>query len=136
MYEIPRFIVIVLVFISNANSILLVKPTYIEDQWALPGGIVEINESLDQTASRYVKEQTGLTVKASQVIGVYTHSDEESLTVTLAAEASGGALLNNPEKRPFARYFQLSDLPSLVPEHKLPISDFRSNNPAVIFGIK
>ncbi len=42
------------------------------DLWALPGGAMEIGESIAETAIREVKEETGLTVKAEYIVGIYT----------------------------------------------------------------
>jgi 8-oxo-dGTP pyrophosphatase MutT (NUDIX family) len=42
------------------------------DLWALPGGAMEIGESIAETAIREVKEETGFDVKPQYIIGIYT----------------------------------------------------------------
>ena len=44
-------------------NVLLMKLDhgYFKDSWAIPGGIVDIDEDLDDTAKRRLKEKTGLT---------------------------------------------------------------------------
>jgi ADP-ribose pyrophosphatase YjhB (NUDIX family) len=40
--------------------------------WALPGGVMDIGETIAQCAEREVKEETGLTVRAYRLVGVYS----------------------------------------------------------------
>jgi ADP-ribose pyrophosphatase YjhB (NUDIX family) len=41
--------------------------------WALPGGAMELGESISEAAVREVKEETGLDVDITGLIGVYTN---------------------------------------------------------------
>ena len=41
--------------------------------WALPGGGMELGESIEQGAVREVKEETGLDVEVDGLVGVYTN---------------------------------------------------------------
>jgi ADP-ribose pyrophosphatase YjhB (NUDIX family) len=43
------------------------------DLWALPGGGMDLGESIVQGAVREVKEETGLDVEVTGLIGVYTN---------------------------------------------------------------
>jgi 8-oxo-dGTP diphosphatase len=48
---------------SGELCVLLIKVNhgYFEDWWAIPGGIVDVNETLDDTAKSRLEEKTGLT---------------------------------------------------------------------------
>lgn len=41
--------------------------------WSLPGGMQEIGESITQTAVREVREETGLDIEITGLIGIYTN---------------------------------------------------------------
>ncbi|MHA1238027.1 MAG: NUDIX domain-containing protein [Candidatus Odinarchaeia archaeon] len=63
----------------NDGSIILVKrknPPF-KGLWALPGGIVEYGETVEQAVIREVKEETGLKVKPVTLIGVYSDPDRD-----------------------------------------------------------
>src|SRR5947209_8024992 len=40
--------------------------------WALPGGAMEVGESIAETAVRETKEETGLDVEPEYIVGIYT----------------------------------------------------------------
>lgn len=40
--------------------------------WALPGGTMDIGETLDQCVVREVKEETGLDIEITGLLGIYT----------------------------------------------------------------
>ncbi len=43
--------------------------------WGLPGGVLELNESLPECVIREVREETGLSVRPTRLIGVYSSPD-------------------------------------------------------------
>ncbi|SHT15788.1 Putative MutT/NUDIX-like protein [Mycobacteroides abscessus subsp. abscessus] len=57
---------------DEQGRILLVKRRD-NTLWALPGGGHDIGESIEQTAIREVKEETGLDVDVTGLVGVYTN---------------------------------------------------------------
>ncbi|WP_423406692.1 NUDIX hydrolase [Heyndrickxia sp. MSNUG] len=59
------------VLIFNQDSELLLQHR-IDGGWGLPGGIMEMGESLEETARREVKEETGLIVGELKLAGVFS----------------------------------------------------------------
>src|SRR5258708_6102135 len=61
----------VTVVVVDAGRLLLVHRTD-NDRWALPGGGHELGESIEDTAVREVKEETGINVEVTGLVGLYT----------------------------------------------------------------
>jgi ADP-ribose pyrophosphatase YjhB (NUDIX family) len=56
---------------DNAGRLLLIHKID-NNYWALPGGGMEIGESIADAAVREVAEETGLSVELTGVVGIYT----------------------------------------------------------------
>ena len=133
MYEIPRFIVLVLVLISHSDSLLLVKQSHIDDSWGLAGGIVEYGNPIDATATAYAKDQTGLDITLSRIVGVYTSEDNEALTITFHGEITGDRHSIGPDHQQYAEFFSPEELPKVEEDHLKYIEDYLLQNDLVIF---
>jgi len=58
--------------IIRENRVILVKRASppLQGEWSLPGGVVELGETLRAAAEREAREETGLIVKAGEVVEV------------------------------------------------------------------
>ncbi len=56
---------------DNAGRLLLIHKVD-NDLWALPGGAMELGESIADAAVREVAEETGVTVELTGLVGIYT----------------------------------------------------------------
>ncbi|MCM3664804.1 NUDIX hydrolase [Mesobacillus subterraneus] len=63
---------VVLIF-NDKDELLLQHRT--DGGWGLPGGIMELGESLEETAKREVKEETGLIIGDLKLEGVFSGSE-------------------------------------------------------------
>lgn len=56
---------------NDRQEILLIRRSD-NDNWAVPGGAVDLGESLVQAAVRETKEETGIDCEVSGLVGIYT----------------------------------------------------------------
>ena len=64
--------------------------------WALPGGFLEHGDTVEETAVREAREETGLEIAIQRVVGVYSDPKRDPrgqiISVCLLAKEAGGAL--------------------------------------------
>lgn len=72
--QMPVHIVATGGFVENASGELLVVKTRREGQWVFPGGQVEVGENLTDGLTREVKEESGIDVTVSHLVGVYSNT--------------------------------------------------------------
>lgn len=74
--------------IFQGESVVLIRRANepFKGQYALPGGFVEIGETLEQACARETFEETGLRLENLRLIGVYSQPDRDPRghTVTIA----------------------------------------------------
>ncbi|MFI0371241.1 NUDIX hydrolase [Actinomadura sp. 1N219] len=94
---------------NNKGEILLIRRTD-NDNWALPGGAIDLGESVTQAAIRETKEETGIDCEITGLVGIYsdpghvihyTSNDEvrQEFSIVLTALPAGGALQTSDESR-------------------------------------
>ena len=76
----------------DSGEVVLIKRKYdpYKGYWALPGGMVEIGETVEQAAIREVREETGLDISISHLVGVYSepNRDPRNHVVSIAFHAT------------------------------------------------
>jgi 8-oxo-dGTP diphosphatase len=92
----PRHIVSAAVVATNTQGdVLLVRSPW--RGWEMPGGQVELGESLEDAAIREVKEETGIDVAHLQFCGVSQARDRSVVNFLFYGTCVGGALQSSTE---------------------------------------
>ena len=77
--------------LNEANELIIVKPTY-KEGWAIPGGVVEENESPRQACLREVEEEIGLELAAIKFLCLDWQAAHSDKPETLQFIFYGGVL--------------------------------------------
>jgi 8-oxo-dGTP pyrophosphatase MutT (NUDIX family) len=64
-----------IIFDAKREKVLLTQRTD-NGRWCLPGGMMESGESVAETCEREVWEETGLKVRVTRLVGVYSNPDQ------------------------------------------------------------
>jgi ADP-ribose pyrophosphatase len=108
--------------VIDANRVLLVKrgKAPANGKWAIPGGSVELGETLQQAAEREILEETGLRIRAGEPVYTFDAIERDRhggirfhyVIVDLAAEYLGGELTAGDDAKG-AAWVNFADLPDL-----------------------
>lgn len=102
------------VAIIEASRILLTKRRDLQ-VWCIPGGHLLDGESVFNAAVREAKEETGLDIELTGVVGIYSlpeKGERGSWEVILRARPIGGRLVKSTNETTDAAYFAQHELPS------------------------
>ncbi|MFJ5553221.1 NUDIX domain-containing protein [Streptomyces sp. NPDC093225] len=131
--------------VTDDRGRILLQRRRDNDLWALPGGGMDLTDSLPGTAVREVKEETGLDVEVTGLVGTYTdpkhiieYSDGEvrrQFNVCFTARIIGGALAISDESTEL-RFVEPAELGTLPMHHtqRLRIHHFLEHRPTPYLG--
>ena len=106
---------------------LLIKRKNPPFGWALPGGFVDLRESLEEAAAREAQEETGLQVENLDQFRAYSAPDRDPRqhTITNVFTARGRGQIRGGDDAAEARVFNFDTLPKdLEFDHARIISDY------------
>jgi ADP-ribose pyrophosphatase YjhB (NUDIX family) len=100
---------------NERGELLLVHKTD-NDLWALPGGGMDVGESMADTVVREVKEETGIDVEVTGVVGIYTNPNHvmayddgevrQEFSVCFHAQVVGGTAREDGEETKEVRWVE------------------------------
>lgn len=92
--ETPKLVVDVVIPAEGGIYLIRRANDPFEGQWALPGGFVEVGETVEEAAIRETREETGLTVTIERLVGVYSSPDRDprghNVSVAFLARVANG----------------------------------------------
>ncbi|KGP73374.1 NUDIX hydrolase [Pontibacillus yanchengensis] len=108
------------VLIEDQGSVLLQRRTD-DGFWGIPGGMMEVGETFEETARRETLEETGIEVYNLDLFGLYSgenclveYSNKDkvfSVQVIFKTSSFEGELYNNGDESIEQRYFSKEELP-------------------------
>ena len=116
------------VIVESDEGIVLVRRGKPPLGWALPGGFVDRGESVAQAARREAKEETGLDVELTELLGVYSdpRRDPRGFTISTVFIARAAGRPIGGDDAAEARVVALDALPpDIVFDHATIIDDYR-----------
>lgn len=125
----PELSVDIIIELAQApDKVLLIERKYPPYGWALPGGFVDVGESVEIAAIREAKEETSLDVTLRCLLGCYSDPkrDDRGHTVSVVFVATSTGEPRAADDAKFLKLWNVEDLPALAFDHKIIVDDYLS----------
>lgn len=143
-YDYPRPAVtadiIILRHINNQQFVLLIERKHppFEGMWALPGGFLEMDETLEEAALRELREETGITGIELKQFHTFSKVKRDPRHRTITTVFIGYADSKTPapqagDDASKAKWFDINELPSLAFDHGI-VMDMVKSGSGFIFS--
>lgn len=108
------------------EPIVLVERRNAPHGWALPGGFVDVGETVEHAAVREAAEETGLKVKLMRLLGVYSDPGRDprghTVSVVFVAEARGTPVADDDARA--VQVYPADATPALAFDHAVILKDY------------
>ncbi len=92
------------------GRVLQLKATYGNGAWGLPGGALELGETIHDALLRECREELSVDVEVHHLTGVYYHAAYESQAFIFRCTIPDNATIALSAEHSEYRYFELDDL--------------------------
>jgi ADP-ribose pyrophosphatase YjhB (NUDIX family) len=118
---------------NTAGEVLLVRLSYDQGQWTMPGGNIDPGESPAEAVVREVREETGLQVTVEDLYAVYWRRDIDGIQFGFRCLVAGGALAPDGREILEVRYFSPEALPRPITTGTIArVHDARRREPVAV----
>jgi 8-oxo-dGTP diphosphatase len=115
----------------GAGMIVLLERKNDPQGWALPGGFVEVGETLEQALLREVKEETGLEVEIVRQFHSYSDPNRDprghTVSIVFIVRAYGKPHESSPEARKIELFHQMNLPENICFDHRDILMDYFYN---------
>ncbi|AEH61515.1 NUDIX hydrolase [Methanosalsum zhilinae DSM 4017] len=129
----PKLTVDAVIILNRKIVLIKRKNPPFKDKYALPGGFVEVGETVEDAVVREALEETGLCVNILKLIGVYSDPSRDprghTVSVSYLTEAEGIPQAGSDAEE--TGLFSVDELPDLAFDHSRIIDDAKDD----IYGI-
>lgn len=98
------------VITNERNQVLLLKATYADHAWGLPGGGLDQGETIHQALIRECSEELGIPVNIEYLSGVYYHPQVNSHTFIFKCKIGAQAKIELSSEHSEYAWFELDEL--------------------------
>tara|TARA_R110001592_G_scaffold136921_2_gene354456 strand:+ start:76 stop:480 length:405 start_codon:yes stop_codon:yes gene_type:complete len=101
------------VITNTVGEVLLLKASYGDKQWGLPGGGLDPNETIHQALQRECFEELGCEVDVQYLSGVYFHSAYQSQAFIFRCELPKGAQISLSDEHSEYAFVAVTELSNI-----------------------
>lgn len=122
--------------VFNDKNELLMNLRTDTNSWGIPGGSMELYETIEETAIRELKEETGITAETLELVAVlsgndyyfeYPNGDKMCTVIVLFKVINyNGALRISDNESKSLRFFPLTDLPVMEKRAEMIVQKIRN----------
>lgn len=118
--QFPKISPCAITLVRRDNEVLLVRNAqWPAGRYSLAAGFLGLGESLEECAAREVKEETGIDISGITYVGSQSWPFPSQIMVGFVAQYAGGELCVDYSELEDARWFPVSQLPTLPPTRSI-----------------
>jgi 8-oxo-dGTP diphosphatase len=124
--ETPALTVDVVIELEG-GGVVLIERRYPPSGWALPGGFVDVGETVEAAAVREAREETGLEVELLELLGVYSDParDPRGHTASVVYVGRAAGTPQAADDASNVAVFDPATPPALAFDHDRILADYR-----------